>query len=170
MFYIPLVYFLIIVSVNRCALCVCDRRTLILALFPDLPTDQFLLIYSMQKWKGKAWSILTCKWGLFLWYLVLNIHKAENYHLISMHVWHVICWLMTPPPICLDIYVIKWAIPSHHPVFVYCKWSKTGRWECLERKVLLLLQLSAECQPINPHNLNWSWKFTLCFYIVKTFT
>ena len=169
MFYTHLMYFLIMVSVNRCALYVCDRRTLILALFPDLPTGQFLIIYSMQKWRGKAWSILTCKWcqclqrGGGVPYRkdeleafsccvypstgVLNIHKAENYHLIFMDVGNAFCWLMTPSPLCLDIYVIKWATPSHHAVFAYCKWSKTGRWEGLGMKVLLFLQLSAECQP-----------------------
>ena len=32
------------------------------ASFPGLPTVQFLIACSMQKWRGKAWSILSCEW------------------------------------------------------------------------------------------------------------
>ena len=95
--------------------------------------------------KGWAWGLFLFLWCLYPSTGVLNIHKAENYHLIFMDVGNAFCWLMTPSPLCLDIYVIKWATPSHHAVFAYC--TKTGRWEGLGMKVLLFLQLSAERQP-----------------------
>ena len=53
-----------------------------LASFPGLPTDQFVIAYGMQKWRGKVWPILMM--SVFSGQRgegstgVLNIHKVKN--------------------------------------------------------------------------------------------
>ena len=79
------------------------------ASFPGLPTVQFLIACSMQKWRGKAWSIVSHEWCQCLPRDggVLHPHSNDT---------------------------IYQAFPSL-PVFAYYKRSKTRGWEGLRTRL-----------------------------------
>ena len=134
------------------------------ASFPGLPTVQFLIACSIQKRRGKAWSILSCfvyvgrqregegspieKTSLMPYVVVsapsagvLSIREAKNVPLLfqskeRVHKMHSFNRGSLPPSVYLGRQnVIKWTRPSPS-IFAYCKQSKTGRWEGLGTRLL----------------------------------
>ena len=126
-----------------------------IASFPGLPTVQFLIAYSVQKWRGKTWSILShercqylprggrvphrknklealsCSFCPKHW--SFQSSQSEKRTLLKAKNPCAKCVILignpSPPLVDTDVTrVIKWTRPFP-ATFAYCKQSKTGCWE-----------------------------------------
>ena len=119
--------------------------TFCVASFPALPTVQFLITCSMQKWRGKAWSILSCAYVLHfepgpVHFLLTNVQNSSAWDKASKKRQAHSFSQGPSPPLYLGrhdvIHVIKWTRLSPL-VFTYCKQANLGRWEGLGTRLIL---------------------------------
>ena len=107
-----------------------SEHILHLASFPDLPIILFLIACSMRKWRGKAWSILSCE-CCFVSYLGRQKGEASLIEITDRG--------LLPPSVYLgrqNIHMIKW--PSSSSALAYSKQPKTQQWEGLRMKLYFI--------------------------------